>query len=127
MRSRYTGLYSRNKLPSVPGICGVRHDGSASARAQVLDSLYVTGKSWSERMNSSIEKLSALLQRQQPASIRPINLANFAEHLLIWALEPLRLTAVGANSGGIAPEAVFLPVVVLECVAEQLDGDDGKY
>ena len=67
--------------------------------------------------------VSALVQQLEPPAIRPINLANFAEHLLIWALGPLREAAgQRVSPHSLAPEAAFLPVVVMRCAEAQLRG-----
>ena len=93
---------------------------SSGRREATLNSLGLPG-GWSAAMMPSIASVASSVKQLEPAAARPINLANFAEHLLIWALGPLREAATERVSPhSLAPEAVFLPVVVMECTEEQL-------
>jgi hypothetical protein len=135
LRSRYQGLYRSQPPPLLAegtevglpeGLCG-----SSSSSSQ-LDALFPEGGgsgAWAAAISPSVDQMASVLLRQEPPSLRPLHLANYAEHLLMWCLGPLRPAAAAASGAatGIAPEAAWLPVLVLQCTPQLLgDAPDGR-
>ena len=145
LRSRYTQLYRQVfgrrqtglAAPDGSSLCGgvtptSGADGSEADEDRALLGL-LGGKQKSLDELRNAEAGVAALLRPQPAAIAAINAANFAEHLLMWAVQPLRGHAppggaplappvkVGAgNPAAEATEAVWLPSLVAACAKQQL-------
>ena len=135
LRSRYQGLYRSQPPPLLAegtevglpeGLCG------GSSSSSQLDALFPEGGgggAWAAAVSPSVDQIASVLLRQEPPSLRPLHLANYAEHLLMWCLGPLRPAAAAASGAavGIAPEAAWLPVLVLQCTPHLLgDAPDGR-
>ena len=108
------------------GLNGMRLSISSDANETVaLGWIYESGgllaksASWS----AAVDELAMLFgaQQSQPA-VMAINLANFAEHLLMWSLQPLRSGPRPASkwllpppNTMLAPEAPWLPHLIAQC------------